>query len=369
MKILFVVLLISVTSSASMVKLAEKIDVNKKVLVETDKAQRKTVYNIQLTNLKIKKINMEFSELNQKVFNFEHQARSTALSIAELKQKIKIQKKQLGQRMSAIYKMNDLGVLRLLLANEGMVNFDKNLKFLKLVVQRDYDLIDQYIKNMKNLELKEQSLKNQLLKLTSTKKNLKNIESRLESEQTNKVKLLAKLRKKQKNKMSEIKKLRSSVQNYSVDEMTVELSELMQASFYEYKGQMLPPVSGQISIDYGLYTEPEFLYRLSHKGLFYSAKKQNLVRAVFSGTVEYVGEWDGTNGVVIINHGDNYYSLYAHLNDIQVKQGDKVYLQQEFAHVDEDPILKKSGIYFELRHFSEAINPQPWFKKGHLAIN
>lgn len=367
MKLMVLVSLISISASASIVELAEKIDLNKKVLVQTDKAQRQAVFNIHQIDGKIKKINQNFSELNQKVFDFENRARATAQSIAELKDKIKSQRKQLGQRMSAIYKMNDLGVLRLLLADQGMVNFDKNLKFLKLVVQRDYDLIGQYRENLKNLEIKEKSLKKQLVKLTQSKKNLKHIEKKLESQQKNKVKLLTALRKKHKDKLKEIKQLRSSVKDYTLDEFTVELSELMQTSFYEYKGKMHPPVNGSVAIKYGLYTEPEYLFRLNHKGLFYSSNKDSYVRSVYPGTVEYVGEWQGTGGVVIINHGDNYYSLYAHLRNIQVQQGDRLNLQQEFAQVDADPVLDKSGIYFELRHFSEAIDPQPWFKKEQLA--
>src|SRR5690606_34137358 len=141
--------------------------------------------------------------------------------------------------------------------------------------------------------------------------------------------------------------------------------ELMQTSFYEYKGKMHSPVTGTLAIKYGLYTEPEYLYRLNHKGIFYSAKEGSLVRSVYPGKVEYVGEWSGTGGVVIINHGDNYYSLYAHLKEIQVQQGDRLNLQQEFAKVGLDPILAETGVYFELRHFSESIDPAPWFKKEH----
>lgn len=367
MKWIVLITFFSISVSASIVELAEKIDLNKKVLVETDKAQRQAVFNIHQTNEKIKQINKNFSELNQKVFDYENQARATAQGIAELKDKIKVQRKQLGQRMSAIYKMNDLGVLRLLLADQGMVNFDKNLKFLKLVVQRDYDLIGQYKKNIQNLEIKEESLKRQLHKLTKSKKNLKKLEKRLEAQQQNKVQLLSSLRKKHKSKLKEIKKLRSSVKNYTLDDLTVEISELMQTSFYEYKGKMHPPVNGSVAIKYGLYTEPEYLFRLNHKGVFYSAGKENLVRSVYPGTVEYVGDWFGTGGVVIINHGDNYFSLYAHLKDIQVKKGDRLNLQQEFAYVDKDPILGEYGLYFELRHFSEAIDPAPWFKKEKLA--
>ncbi|HXE43516.1 MAG TPA: M23 family metallopeptidase, partial [Candidatus Baltobacteraceae bacterium] len=80
------------------------------------------------------------------------------------------------------------------------------------------------------------------------------------------------------------------------------------------------------------------------------------IHSIFSGEVAFAGRLPGYDHVVIINHGDHYYSLYAHLDRVTVASGQSVAQGQALASADQD-------LYFEIRHFSDAIDPKPWLNK------
>lgn len=86
------------------------------------------------------------------------------------------------------------------------------------------------------------------------------------------------------------------------------------------------------------------------------------VRVVQDGTVAFADTFAGYGKLVIVEHGEQAFSLYGHLLDISVARG---------AHVSRaDPIgtagfalLGVPGLYFELRVDGQPVDPLQWLKK------
>ena len=86
------------------------------------------------------------------------------------------------------------------------------------------------------------------------------------------------------------------------------------------------------------------------------------VRVVQDGTVAFADTFAGYGKPVIVEHGEQAFSLYGHLLDISVTRG---------AHVSRaDPIgtagfalLGVPGLYFELRVDGQPVDPLQWLKK------
>lgn len=138
------------------------------------------------------------------------------------------------------------------------------------------------------------------------------------------------------------------------------ISELLDDSFYAVKGNLKPPVAGELQKDYGIIQHPDFKYKLSHKGYYYTTDPYSEVKVVHKGRVAFQGEIQGYGKTIIIEHGDHYYTVYSKLGEIQVKQSQDVDANEVIAKTGEYLEGVRPGIYFEIRHFSDSIDPKNW---------
>ena len=90
------------------------------------------------------------------------------------------------------------------------------------------------------------------------------------------------------------------------------------------------------------------------------ASAVSLIGNIFFGKVAFAGWIDGYGQTIIIDHGDHYYSLYAHNSLLQKKTGDEVAGGETIAQSGDTASLHGPGLYMEIRHFSESLDPLPW---------
>ena len=90
------------------------------------------------------------------------------------------------------------------------------------------------------------------------------------------------------------------------------------------------------------------------------------VKAVFQGKVSFADNLPGYGPTLIIDHGDHYYSVYAFNKALQVHAGDQVRQSQTVAFSGPSDRPVGDGLYFELRHFSEPLDPKQWMKGSSL---
>jgi len=67
---------------------------------------------------------------------------------------------------------------------------------------------------------------------------------------------------------------------------------------------------------------------------------------------------------LIINHGDNYYTLYAHVEEMFKKKGETVGSGEVIATAGDSGSIKGMCLHFEVRHHGKPVNPMTWLKKG-----
>ncbi|MBO5665877.1 MAG: peptidoglycan DD-metalloendopeptidase family protein [Firmicutes bacterium] len=94
-----------------------------------------------------------------------------------------------------------------------------------------------------------------------------------------------------------------------------------------------------------------------HNGVDLAAPTGTKIYATDGGTVTYAG-YKGTFGyLVIINHGGNYESYYAHCSKLLVKKGDKVFQGQNIALVGNTGRSTGPHLHFEIRYLGTPKNP------------
>jgi septal ring factor EnvC (AmiA/AmiB activator) len=72
---------------------------------------------------------------------------------------------------------------------------------------------------------------------------------------------------------------------------------------------------------------------------------------------------------LIIAHGENYYSVYAHIEELFKTKGDEVEKDEVIATVGDTGSMAGSGLYFELRHHGKPMNPLEWLNLGGYRLS
>ncbi|MBI5537156.1 MAG: peptidoglycan DD-metalloendopeptidase family protein [Deltaproteobacteria bacterium] len=84
------------------------------------------------------------------------------------------------------------------------------------------------------------------------------------------------------------------------------------------------------------------------------------VRAVFAGRVAFSDEYANYGRVVILDHGEHYFTVSGNLGTIEVKVGDDLAAGNRIGTVGGNG-LNRGALYFELRHGGDTLDPAPWF--------
>lgn len=82
------------------------------------------------------------------------------------------------------------------------------------------------------------------------------------------------------------------------------------------------------------------------------------VRAVFQGHVAFADRYGPYGRLIILDHGEHYYTVYANLGSFGVKVGDEVETGGKLGSVGDEG--HGAMLYFEVRHRTETVKPEPW---------
>jgi len=102
--------------------------------------------------------------------------------------------------------------------------------------------------------------------------------------------------------------------------------------------------------------------RAESKGLFIRAPEGEPVRAVAAGRVVYADWMRGFGNLLIVDHGDAYLSVYGNNESLLKQSGDSVSAGETVATVGASGGRNESGVYFELRHLGQPLDPLRWVK-------
>ena len=94
-----------------------------------------------------------------------------------------------------------------------------------------------------------------------------------------------------------------------------------------------------------------------HTGIDIPAKTGKDIIAAENGIVSFSGRLSGYGRIVVIKHGGNLSSVYAHNNKNLVKKGQKVFRGQLIAKVGHSGKATGDHLHFEIRRNEVAVNP------------
>ncbi|HHX31261.1 MAG TPA: peptidoglycan DD-metalloendopeptidase family protein [Bacteroidales bacterium] len=134
--------------------------------------------------------------------------------------------------------------------------------------------------------------------------------------------------------------------------------------FASNRGRLPMPVAGTSSVvgSFGTKQHKEWNITTNSNGIDIQAERGADIRSVFDGEVSKVFSFPGSNTCVIVRHGE-YYTFYANIFDLFVKQGDKVKTGQSLGRIFTDPDTGVSTMHFQLWQKTTKLNPAPWLSR------
>ena len=310
--------------------------------------------------------------------NLEKRRRERTLlrkEIAEKRKKVKELERELeklrallAQRLEALYKFSRHAYLNILVSARDVSGFQHQWVYLRAVAEQDSALIGQFIKRQQEEEKLTQAL-------TSREEKLGRVVAKIGEE----VAELEKVKRDQVALLQDVHTQEEMYQNYVTElaavsrELKNKIDELQRESgrskvkiqpkggFASKKGALPYPVQGKIKSRFGPKQHKKFGTKIRSNGIEITTEPLSPVVAVYGGQVLY-SEWvKGYGKVIIIDHGDKYYTLTAHLAEVLRETGATVESGDIIGYAGYSPTEQSGGrVYFEIRHLGKAINPEAW---------
>lgn len=332
-----------------------------------------------------------------------------------LKTEVAATKAQISRFVSGNYKNSQPNAVALFLKNAEPGQKNRFLRYTRYVNASNREVVKDLEKQQKALAVQEQKINNELARLKKIQANVQSLlkkqgvtdaaeqtESRRQNakiakdarklleqkgneQQLNK--LLSNLEKKKaehriqdaeaKRKLAEARlaaaeKARKEAAQQKAEARRAEMSNLtaedrnIQApsvmgigsadGFSRMQGRLKKPVDGVPTGLFGQNRSGGDVW----KGVFYSTAPATF-ESIAPGTVSYADELDGYGKVVVVDHGENYISIYAGLSEISVGKGYMVAAGSKIGSSGSLPDGEE-GLYLQIRYQGQVLNPSSWIR-------
>lgn len=184
----------------------------------------------------------------------------------------------------------------------------------------------------------------------------------LNTTQEKRQQLLATVKSRMANEGEEIDRLAAQEKDLSrlISELMSILSDYpitAEEPFSEFRGRLTWPVAGTLLHDFG---QPRVSDRLKWNGVVLAAPRGREVRAVYHGRVVFSDWLAGMGLLVVVDHGEDYLTLYGYNETIQKNTGDWVAPGDVIATVGDSGGQPRAALYFEIRRGTQPVNPRQW---------
>lgn len=341
-------------------------------LTRAEKKEQATLSQLDAIDKKLSESQGQLTRLTGKLEQLTTQALSIDSEVKKIDQRLAAQEKQLQSRLVALYKFKRSGgIVRTVFDSRSSADLSRNIKYLLLILEQDREIISRMNETRALKEQKRGALMENQEALQQTRALALETESRVSRQKEDKSALLQTIRSEKELHLAAVRELEQSSRQLQTLIDDLEKQRLQKREQYippagkgfeALRGSLPPPVSGRIISRFGNRTDPALNTVFFQKGIEMAAAQGESVRTIYNGKVLYADWFKGYGNMIIVDHGDGYYSLSAHLSEMLKKVGEQVAAGEVIARAGDTGSLKGARLYFELRHHGTPLDPTQWLK-------
>lgn len=357
-------------------------DVRKEIKsLNSDLSEKKADRQALLDQLKTQ--SRQVSELNKQLRKLETQIDGKHKEVEALRQKMGIKEKEQKQQLDALYSQirsafihSEPSYLELLLNQKDVSTLSRGstyFRYFHQARQQELENIHQLLVKLndeqRDVLLAQQSLENMLTQQRSK-------QAQLEQQTKQRKATLAALDKTISTQDSRLASLKDEERNLQqlLDSLSKKSAPTAPVAkpdnnstpvkpntpFPRLTGKLTWPVNGKLLARYG---SSRNLGKLKWQGIVIASPTGNDVKATAAGRVVFADWLRGFGLLIIIDHGDQYMTLYGNNESLLRDVGEYVKAGDVIAQSGEQGIRGLSGLYFEIRHRGSPTNPLKWLGK------
>jgi septal ring factor EnvC (AmiA/AmiB activator) len=351
-------------------QLKKKIAETKKKATKAKKEHGSVLKNIEKLDKQLYRKKKERTRIDAQIKEKDQELANLSINISDQEKNLQTHRDAVTARLRLLYMEGRTGYLKTLFTAETFADAINRMDYIGWVAQRENTLVRQFQKDLTKLQLlrdEQAHARETLLALQGeTQHTIKEISGLKRKKRT----VLVSLSKEKNTHERTVEDLQRSAEQ--VDSLLKALDQrfrLAQSKLRKTPGKLpslgsfLWPAKGKVVSFFGLQKHPTFDTYVNKKGIEIKAREGSPIRSVSAGKVVYADWLKGYGLVVIVDHTNGFYSLYAHASKLLVAEGNGVTMGQMIGHTGETGVTEDDTLYFELRKGTTPIDPLKWLAK------
>ena len=340
-------------------------------LADAKSTQSTEIANLQRVELEISTLSQSISETQLLLKKTESEMASLTAQATRLNTEKAAQNKILEQTVRTVYMAGNQSAIELLLNQDDLSKSARMLHYQRLFTESQLSSIAAFQATLDEVDNVNRGLESTALDLAAEQLNLSTALSRLNDSKQQREVALGQLRNTIALRNSELEQL--EMDQIQLQELIEEINRavadipaaMQRTPFDTQRGKLQMPVTGEVINRYGSrYGEGD----LRRQGVTISVSEGTPVQAIHPGRVVFSDWLRGTGLLVIVDHGEGYMSLYGANQALSKQAGDWVDAGDIVATSGFSSGLTRNqaggqrpGMYFEIRHHGESLDPGDWF--------
>ncbi|WP_257282829.1 murein hydrolase activator EnvC [Endozoicomonas sp. SESOKO1] len=347
-----------VATEAEIRAIENDIQHTKELLESLNTARTSAQKQVQKNDMAIQQLNADISTLETRLKEGQSEIKKLQSRQQQLTAKSEQQKAQVVQSLQSLYKSLGDSRIKLLLNQEDPESVSRQLVYLDYFQQAQLQSIREYEKTLAELKSVENARQTLITRLNREKEEIDQKQQSLVKQQSERKKLLSELASRYQKGGKALKQLEQEREKLGKLLASIISRQLSNSdSFKSRKGKLLWPVKGRVLFNFND-QNPET--RMRWQGMFIAATSGTTVNAIHDGRVIFA-DWLSSYGLLaIVDHGDNFLTLYAHNDSILRQEGDTVLAGEPLALSGQSGGQQTGGVYFEVRLNGKPQDPSLW---------
>lgn len=342
----------------------QQIEVSKENIRTYSQTESDILEKLNGIDLKIDTTRKLMVSAEKNISELEQRIDGTTTDIDSIKQQICVMQPRVTCRLNALYALDNLGNMSALAASSSISEFLQQKTYLEHILAYDNRIRTE-------LTAAKTTLSDLLQQLETEKEN----KSSLQKEFNRQLIILSQEKEKRHHILSELRARKSlslaalESQKQTALKLQQMIESLIEAnrrssvsgiSFSSLRGLLKIPVKGKIIALFGPYKHPASHIDQFRSGIDIRTDRGEPIAAVSSGQIIYSNWLKNYGNMIIIDHADNYYTVYAHIEEMFKATGDPVETGEVIATVGDTGSIDGPKLYFEIRHHGKALDPLKW---------
>ncbi|MDF2178704.1 peptidoglycan DD-metalloendopeptidase family protein [Aliiglaciecola sp. CAU 1673] len=317
---------------------------------------------LKRSELRIARLVKDINDTRKRLTNTNKEQTQLKNKQSSLQNDIRKQQDALATQLRSAYMTGQHDFTKMLFNLKDAGKLERSLSYYGYFNRARQEQIDSFNTLAAELKQVEQQLDNVLQELSDLAKVQDAQRQLMEGEQRGRQRTLNAMEKRIASEAAQIEQLQISEQNLiQALQKAAELAARQPQNFEglgKLKGKLLRPTSGTMRDLFAKRRQGQIRW----KGVLFNGSTGDAVKAVHQGKVLFADWLKGFGLVTVLDHGDGYMSLYGYNQALLKEAGEMVEAGEDIALVGQSGGQSQPGLYFEIRHKGEAVDPSQWLQ-------